>query len=571
MKLNSVLSNLWLFIVLGVLIIFWPIYAPLQLGGRMSFQIVRGVSMLPTLTQGDFIISQKADSYAIGDIVCFKEPMTQAIIIHRVIAKENGYYITQGDNRKEPDYYKSTDADIVGKALFHIPQLGEWINSMRSPWLFAVLAGILGLIVLSDVIVGPKPTQNQSKGVGFMTSAPVRKNSNAAVASAAAAQAAVTAQAAVENHAGNPPPIFTTPIQENGKAKMNASVPTDPTVPNQKPMPIEVITPVLAVIALILGGFLVWSFLQPMTIPGEPLQYVQNGQFAYTASAIPGIYDLGNAQTGDPIFTKLTCNLSVSFAYSMVGNGLENLAGTYQLYYQVVDRDNGWKKTVPIVTTTSFTGPSVSSTNDINVCQVLEIIEKYEADTGTRQGFYIFDLIGKVAVNGTLQGATVAETLDANVPFMFDRSNFSVMRDDPKIDPFTFSKEGKVDNPAVVRNVISLLGIRLYVNQARLVLIVLLILVVFGLAYFGMALNQKVSEDIDARIKLMYGALIVDASDLILKLAPIIEFETIDELAKLAVSQHTAVLRTEYLGQIFYTVRVGDISYRYIHSPAGNN
>jgi hypothetical protein len=77
-------------------------------------------------------------------------------------------------------------------------------------------------------------------------------------------------------------------------------------------------------------------------------------------------------------------------------------------------------------------------------------------------------------------------------------------------------------------------------------------------------MNRVIEQDIETKVRLMYGVMIADASDIILKLAPIIELDSIDQLAKLAANQNSAILRTYYLNSVYYTLRVGEISYRYI-------
>jgi signal peptidase I len=115
--------------------------APTSLGGSTSYVIVDGSSMEPTYRHGDLVIAREQDEYTIGDSVVYDAPIGRRFnVIHRIIAPTEGGFITQGDNREEPDGWVAPHETIHGAARFHIPNGGALIAVLRQP---AVIVGLL--------------------------------------------------------------------------------------------------------------------------------------------------------------------------------------------------------------------------------------------------------------------------------------------------------------------------------------------------------------------------------------------------------------------------------------------
>lgn len=91
---------------------------------------VKGVSMNPTLFEGDTVTIVKFDEYKIGDILVF-DYKNEGILIHRLLKLE-GRYFCKGDNafRLEDIGY----AQIIGKAVLVnntvLPAWNKWKNNL---------------------------------------------------------------------------------------------------------------------------------------------------------------------------------------------------------------------------------------------------------------------------------------------------------------------------------------------------------------------------------------------------------------------------------------------------------
>jgi signal peptidase I len=111
---------IWAALTAVCLALLWNSFAPIQLGGNVSYAIVIGSSMQPNFSTGDLTIMRVAPAYQPGDVVIYVHPET-GWIIHRVVGENERGYLLRGDNNGWVDTYQPTDAEIVGKLWRHLP------------------------------------------------------------------------------------------------------------------------------------------------------------------------------------------------------------------------------------------------------------------------------------------------------------------------------------------------------------------------------------------------------------------------------------------------------------------
>jgi signal peptidase I len=139
---------------------------PSSIGGPASYVIVDGRSMEPTYEHGDLVVAYERNTYAVGDTIVYDAPVdSQFNVIHRIIDRTNGGFITQGDNRDEPDGWIAPDDEIYGAALFHIPNGGAIVNFLRQPTtILAIGAGWVTLILMERSPRGSDRNRTCSSG-----------------------------------------------------------------------------------------------------------------------------------------------------------------------------------------------------------------------------------------------------------------------------------------------------------------------------------------------------------------------------------------------------------------------
>jgi len=109
----------------------WDAVAPVQLGGRVSYVNVRGVSMEPTLYTGDLMVMRRRDAYEVGQVVAFRSDMNGAVIVHRIVDVAGDRHLLKGDNNTFVDRFSPSVDDIIGAEVLTIPG-GERLASLAA-------------------------------------------------------------------------------------------------------------------------------------------------------------------------------------------------------------------------------------------------------------------------------------------------------------------------------------------------------------------------------------------------------------------------------------------------------
>jgi len=128
-----------------------------------------------TLHVGDLIIIQKmkaeeikAEPYPNGDIIVFRKPGDEDLIVHRAIAKENRsgtwYFQTKGDGNSIPDSTSPNipEENVVGKVVMRVPWIGHLALALRSTSGIYILV-ILIIIVLIIQFAFPESKQKKTE------------------------------------------------------------------------------------------------------------------------------------------------------------------------------------------------------------------------------------------------------------------------------------------------------------------------------------------------------------------------------------------------------------------------
>lgn len=147
-------ANLVAVLAFAALVVAWVfLLRPASLGGPVSYVIVSGHSMEPTLHTNDLAVVRKQSAYGENDVIAFHvpegEPGAGATIIHRIVggASEDGF-VVQGDNKESPDPWRPTNKDVLGKVWFHLPGGGGLLSWLREPLNAGLLAGLFAMLMV---------------------------------------------------------------------------------------------------------------------------------------------------------------------------------------------------------------------------------------------------------------------------------------------------------------------------------------------------------------------------------------------------------------------------------------
>lgn len=138
---------------------------PQSLGGRASWVLVSGTSMLPRLHTGDLVLVEHRSSYQVGEVVAYRVPQGQIgaghVVIHRIIGGngKTGWKL-QGDNRTAPDLWSPTNHDVIGAKELRIPHAWFVLRIFHMPVLLGLFAafGVFFWIAFSGDEQKPEET-----------------------------------------------------------------------------------------------------------------------------------------------------------------------------------------------------------------------------------------------------------------------------------------------------------------------------------------------------------------------------------------------------------------------------
>jgi signal peptidase len=120
---------------------------PQSLGGRASWVMVSGTSMLPRFHTGDLVLVEHQSGYHVGEVVAYRVPKGQVgaghVVIHRIIGGNGttGWRV-QGDNRTAPDLWNPTNHDVIGAKQLRIPNAWLVLRFLHAPLFLGLLAAV---------------------------------------------------------------------------------------------------------------------------------------------------------------------------------------------------------------------------------------------------------------------------------------------------------------------------------------------------------------------------------------------------------------------------------------------
>ncbi|MBO4247642.1 signal peptidase I [Halomicrobium sp. IBSBa] len=138
-------SRLGLVIGVALLVPFVLFAVPQTIGADHGFVVLSG-SMEPALSPGDVIIVDGSGPVGVGDVITY-DGGDAVPVTHRIVAVEDGAFVTQGDANENPDTGTVTRADVLGRVALTIPLIGYVILWVQTP------AGYVTLVVAPLVLL----------------------------------------------------------------------------------------------------------------------------------------------------------------------------------------------------------------------------------------------------------------------------------------------------------------------------------------------------------------------------------------------------------------------------------
>jgi signal peptidase I len=165
--------------LIGVFVFSYQI-AGFVLQTSTPWSVATGVSMQPTIYEGDMVIVQgTAPENLVSDDIILFQKITETLgvenfqtmetpVLHRIVEAfkvgDHWYYMTQGDHNPTLDDWLVPDEGVMGKAVFIIPKIGfvlAWLGT------FPAKIFLIALIVfVAFILPSVKPKKKQSNSLG---------------------------------------------------------------------------------------------------------------------------------------------------------------------------------------------------------------------------------------------------------------------------------------------------------------------------------------------------------------------------------------------------------------------
>ena len=513
-----------------MMIATWLAFAPIQVGGAASYIIIIGNSMEPNFHIGDLVITHQEPNYQIGDAVVYRNQELSSFVFHRIIARLKDRYTLQGDNNSWTDTYEPLGEEVLGRLWLHIPRGGAYIQKLRSPFAMALIAGVLGGILATNLFM------SKSKGNKRMNKKSVQESF-----------------ASVKRK------------MRSWLTNIKSSEPHGSSNASYGSM-LEGLSFSLGLITLasfILG---IITFSRPASRAAEnAINYQHLGIFSYSASAPAGVYDSNYIKSGDPIFTKLTCSIEVNFQYTFIAQSTENVSGTHQLAAIVSEPVSGWQRVIPLEEETTFSGNVFSTKTRINFCEVESLTQSMETSTDFHPGSYALNIVPNIKLDGEVEGRPLQTTFNPSLTFRYDRVHFYLGQGEEQRDLLTIAETGTLSQKRNVANTILVLGREFAVPALRLLALLGLGIGLAGMLMLGVRLQNLSKGSQERVIRMQYDSLLIDVTDAsVVSSANMIDVTSIDHLAKLAERFNSVILHEGNGTRHNYFVKGEGITYRFV-------
>lgn len=538
----------------------WAWLAPTTVRGPVTYTIVSGTSMEPTIHRGDLAILRGGGPLEVGEVAAYRST-TGRHVLHRVVAASEGAYAFQGDNNYWVDTDRPTDREIVGRLWLRVPRLGESMRWMQTPLHAALVAG--GVAMVTGGAMAQPPARHRKWPRRFFHRPGDSRLTMLLLAAA-----------------GSPGRVF-----------------------------IGVMLAIVAVaVTAVAGAFL----LDPFRSVPVPSAYQQRGEFAYSAeSRVPAAADMAHLHdtleeaqkmaallqdptfkaftevpvtTGQPLLSMVNPRFDVMFTYDLEPGVVTGVTGSVGLTV-IVEDVTGWSRTFPLTPRADFAGNHIEvKVSNLSLQSFMNTVALYQVVTGHTPRYYTASLVADVEVRGRARGDAFVERFGPRMvmrivppgevfPETEETRAFEIPTDPHtglfSPDPFRPSERGEVIYTRMEPRTVTLLGVTAEVHTLRWASLSVLAaaLTAIGAVVWLMYLARQRGEAFTIRARYGPSLVLVDPSQEGHARTPVIKVSTMDDLVRMAHHTGGPVLVELRDGRQVYLVREGEHFYAYEGEP----
>jgi signal peptidase I len=327
----------------------WEELAPARLGGTHDYAVVDGISMNPQLHAGDLVVMRRSSSYQVGDVVGYHNAQLGRLVLHRIVANVDGRYVFKGDNNSFLDAYHPTQAELVGRLWFHVPEVGGIFTWLHAPHHAGITVAVVAFLLLAGGGAGAAARRRRHR---------------------------------------RPARLSVSPNPTLGRALLTGAAP----------------------LAAVFGLVTLIGFSHATTSTSQaPGAFTHEGSYVYSAHVQPStLYPTGRVTTGQTVFTKLVDRVATGFDYRFVSALPHTVSGTARLT-ATLRSSTGWTKQLSS-RRQQFSGDHVRLAGALDVHSLERQVTQYAKLTGIGNDSFTVELTPTVDVHGDVAGTQVSQT-----------------------------------------------------------------------------------------------------------------------------------------------------------------
>lgn len=478
----------------------WWFFAPQAVGGPVAYTVVTGQSMQPTLFATDLAIVRERPAYSVGDAVAYRSESLNRVVLHRIVAAEDGQFTMQGDNNDFLDADHPSANDVLGELWLRVPRAGVAVDRLRTPAGFAIL-GVGAVSFLGLFSAGERRRRRPAK---HRRTEPADKP---------------------ETSVASPTPSL--PAVQDAWRRRRVT---------------------LRVVALAMGASLLASLGLGLSAFSSPLfrarpaeiEYEHRGSFDYSAAAPDGpVYQTDRIAAGEPIFVRLVDRMQIDFEYELASDAPRGLELTGRMD-AVLRSADGWSHRIGLVASHAM-GDRLSMSGHLDIAAIRRLLGRIEELTGMAPGTYTVSIEPRIEMEGTIAGESVTDTFRPVLPLRLNDIQIGVMREQTPTGQQSLAQVLRPMQTAVIRTTraesapFSIGGFEVPLLAVRRIAIAAGGLSFAGLIVLALVWHRRRPGEEAERIAARYGSMLIsvaDTPDLNHETVDVTDFETLVRLAQ---------------------------------------
>ena len=302
--------------------------------------------------------------------------------------------------------------------------------------------------------------------------------------------------------------------------------------------------------------------------------YTHRASFGYYAPAFPGIYSGDEAKTGNTLYiggsTALVGPVRFLIDYQLDGE-VTNIIGTYRVLVEIIG--NGVSRSYEMAPETAFVGPGFSAEMALGEnSQLIPITNLIDNLLGTT-GSYNVVVSPLIRIKGSVDGQEVNDVFQPRISFAYSNGRLTPNFNQTEIAPeetrtITIAAAAPAALPAptgqarLIPNVLQFGPFAFPITTLRFFAVVGLVASLVLLGLFLLSRDRLIRSDPMERVRQQYGPLLIPVQGVNFRdVDRVVEVDTIDNLANIAMALERPILTVERDGEYHFVVQDGGVIY----------